>query len=203
MGDAADVTGEESTWPDGQLLIRARSDPAAFSRLYRRHYDGIFRYCLHRLFDRAAAEDATSAVFLRMLERLDRFSGDEELDLRNWLLAIATNLINDQCRRRRLWERFLKLQGRPSAAHRQPPEHSPEADERLAHLQKAIRGLKPREQALITLRFFEDLDIQQIAQALGGSPATVRSQLSRALRRLRRRLETPESDSSTKVSNHV
>lgn len=50
------------------LVIQARIDRAAFVQLYRRHYDTIFRYCVHRLFDRAAAEDVTSEVFLKMVE---------------------------------------------------------------------------------------------------------------------------------------
>jgi RNA polymerase sigma-70 factor (ECF subfamily) len=69
---------------DGQLVAEARNDPAAFGRLYRRHYDTVFRYCVHRLFERQAAEDVTSAVFLKVVENLGRFKGTE-LQFRNWL----------------------------------------------------------------------------------------------------------------------
>ena len=48
---------------DKQLIELARSDAAAFSKLYRRHYDTIFRYCAHRLFDRHIAEDVNPAFF--------------------------------------------------------------------------------------------------------------------------------------------
>ena len=62
---------------DSGLLIQARRDRAAFVQLYRRHYDVIFRYCAHRLFDRAAAEDVTSEVFLKMVENFHCFKGTE------------------------------------------------------------------------------------------------------------------------------
>jgi len=189
--DAAGVS-DTSAAPQG-LVHRAREDADAFARLYRRHYDAVFRYCAHRLFDRAAAEDATSATFLKAVESLVGFSGDERA-FRNWLYAIATNHINTQFRRARLWERFLKSRRPEPPAQRPAGERAPEADERTALLKQAIRGLKPRQQALITLRYFEDLDAGEIARVLGGSAATVRSQLSRALTRLRRRMHAAGID---------
>ena len=51
----ADPPAEES------LVEKARQDPEAFAELYRRYYSGVFRYCVHRLLDRTAAEDVTAA----------------------------------------------------------------------------------------------------------------------------------------------
>ena len=50
------------------LIEEARTNYNAFSVLYRRHYDALFKYCVHRLFDRHLAEDITSQVFLRVVE---------------------------------------------------------------------------------------------------------------------------------------
>jgi RNA polymerase sigma factor (sigma-70 family) len=70
-----------------------------------------------------------------------------------------------------------------------PPETAVEgpADlvgERVALL-AALRKLPPRQRAVVVLRHWEDLTDRQIAAALGCSPGTVRSQLSRALAKLR------------------
>jgi RNA polymerase sigma factor (sigma-70 family) len=46
-------------------------------------------------------------------------------------------------------------------------------------------ALKPRHQTIITLRFFENLKVTEIAEVLGSSPGTVRSQMARALAKLR------------------
>ena len=70
-------------------------------------------------------------------------------------------------------------------------------------LRQAIGKLQPREQAVITLRFFEDLDAARIAEILGGSPATVRSQLSRALTQLRRHMRSAEVDAPWEVETYV
>ena len=53
---------------DQDILIKeACSDPDAFAQLYRMHYDGVFRYCCHRLFNRQSAEDVTSTVFFKVM----------------------------------------------------------------------------------------------------------------------------------------
>ena len=52
-------------------------------------------------------------------------------------------------------------------------------------LMEALRGLAPRQRAAVVLRYFCDLDDATIADLLNCSPATVRSQVSRALARLR------------------
>ena len=67
------------------LIARARDDTTAFVQLYRSHYDAIFRYCVHRLFERAKAEDATSEVFLKVIENIHGFKGNEQ-QFRYWLL---------------------------------------------------------------------------------------------------------------------
>jgi RNA polymerase sigma-70 factor (ECF subfamily) len=171
---------------DGGLVIQACSDRAAFVQLYRRHYDAIFRYCAHRLFNRAAAEDVTSEVFLKMVEKFHGFRGNE-IQFRNWLYRIATNAVNNHLRRTNRRNRLIR------AAH----EHTNslvadcgESSERLALLKEVMLSLKPRYQTIITLRFFENLKLTEIAEVLGSSPGTVRSQLARALAKLRAKMNS-------------
>jgi RNA polymerase sigma-70 factor (ECF subfamily) len=62
--------------------------------------------------------------------------------------------------------------------------------ENLALVKEAVLALKPRYQTIITLRFFENLKLTEIAEVLGSSPGTIRSQLARALAKLRKKLAT-------------
>ena len=59
-------------------------------------------------------------------------------------------------------------------------------------MREAVLALKPRYQAIITLRFFENLKLTEIAEVLGDSPGTVRSQIARALARLRRKIASAQ-----------
>ena len=62
-------------------------------------------------------------------------------------------------------------------------------------LYQAILGLKPRDQAVVVLRFFEHKSHEQIAAVLGERPGTIRVALSRALDRLRQDLKVTSDDS--------
>jgi len=84
------------------------NSPAVFTELFRRHYDRVFRYCVHRLFNRHIAEDVTSTVFLKVVENLSKFRGDED-DFRNWLYRVATNQINQHLRKAKRRADSLKV----------------------------------------------------------------------------------------------
>jgi RNA polymerase sigma-70 factor (ECF subfamily) len=175
---------ESKAADDGQLLAEALSDPAVFVRLYRRHYDAVFRYCAHRLFDRHTAEDITGEVFLKVVENLGRFRGNER-QFRTWLYKIATNAVNDHLRRTARGD-GLYINSREQVDVQ--VFDCRESSEKLALLREAVLSLKPRYQTIITLRFFENMKLTEVAEVLGSSPGTIRSQLSRALAKLRKKL---------------
>jgi len=171
---------------NNDLIVQARTSYNAFALLYRRNYDAIFKYCVHRLFDRHLAEDMASQVFLKVVENLDRFRGNER-QFRNWLYKVASNAVNDHLRKTSRRNSLLKN------AHEQVHSHGADCGEpskKLALLREAVLSLKPRYQAIITLRFFENLKLTEVAEVLSCSPGTVRSQLARALAKLRKKLAT-------------
>jgi len=191
------VDNDSKTADDSQLIAEACSSPAAFVRLYRRHYDAVFRYCVHRLFERQAAEDVTSDVFLKAVENIHRFKGNEQ-QFRNWLYRIATNAVNNYLRKTARRNRLLKV------AHEQADSQVADCVEladKLALLKEAVFALRPRYQTIITLRFFENLKLTEIAEVLGSSPGTVRSQLARALVKLRKVLDTEFTEKSEAIEN--
>jgi RNA polymerase sigma factor (sigma-70 family) len=172
---------------DGQLIERARNDAGAFAQLYRRHYDAVFRYCTHRLFDRHLAEDVTSTVFLDVVKNFYKFTGDER-QFRNWLYTIATAAVNDHLRRKFRWENLLPWVSRENHQITNETAANDVSDRRFAVLKEAMLSLQPKYQTIITLRFFENLKFDQIAEVLGASSGTVRSQLTRGLVKLREKM---------------
>jgi len=182
---------------NGQLIADAHWDPAAFVQLYRRHYDAVFRYCVHRLFQRQTAEDVTSQVFLKVVENLGRFKGSE-WQFRNWLYKIATNAVKSYLRKTAHRNGFLK---RAREQANSQVSNCVESSEKLALLREAVFTLKPRYQTIITLRFFEKLKFVEIAQVLGSSPGTVRSQLARALSKLRKVLAAEFTEKAEVIEN--
>jgi len=175
---------------DEDILIReACTDAAAFARLYRMHYDTVFRYCVRRLFNRHTAEDVTSTVFFRAMRRIGSFKGSAS-GFRNWLYRIATNAVNDHLRTAKRRAEAIRTLAREGAHGRVGCAGADcEFQETTLLVKQALLRLKPTYQAVITLRFFEKMKLVEIAEILGQNPATIRSQLSRALNRLRRELD--------------
>ena len=81
-----------------RLIRRAkRGDPQAFEEIYDEHQPAIYRYCVCRVGSDAVAEDLTSEVFVRLVEKIDDFTYRGR-PLLAWLYTIARNLVNDHHR---------------------------------------------------------------------------------------------------------
>jgi len=176
------------------LIRRACSDPEAFAELYLLHYKDVFYYCVRRLFDRHSAEDVTSTVFFKVMRKLDTFDGGAT-DFRSWLFRIATNAVNDHLRSAK-----RRADAAEKAVIKTPTKYvfaidcNEELLEKKAILKQAMLSLKPKYQTVITLRFFENMKLTEIAACLGKKPSTVRSWLQRATIKLRKKLEAAKKE---------
>ena len=177
----------ERTAIDG-LVQRAGVEAGALSQLYELYYERIFRFCVHRLFSKEVAEDVTSTVFLKVAGGIRSFGGRTERDFRNWLYAIAANQANAYIRKTSRRIRLLAESASSlTAATANSDENNSELD--WPRLYAAIMKLKPEHQTIITLRFFENMKFEQIAEILDAREATVRVTLHRILGKLRKHLQ--------------
>ncbi len=167
------------------LVLRARTEADALAGLYELYYERIFRFCVHRLFSKEAAEDVTSTVFLEVARKIRTFTGRTEPDFRNWLYAIAANQANSYIRKTSRRKKLLEKAAAPAVLLRKN-EAAGELD--WPTLYKAILKLPAKHQTIITLRFFENADFEQIAKIINARPSTVRVTLHRILKELRRLL---------------
>jgi RNA polymerase sigma-70 factor (ECF subfamily) len=106
-------------------------------------------------------------------------------DPQRWFLGIVAN----QCRslRRARWWSTTRLADVPGTVS--APDEQIVRDE---DLRQAIRRLRPQERAVVTLHYFLDLPLEEVAAATRQSVAAVRSQVYRALHKMRPSLEIPE-----------
>lgn len=169
------------------LVRQAHDDAESLGQLYDRYNPDIFRYSVHRLFVRQAAEDVTSEVFLQVARRIRTFPGQTEQDFRNWLYAIATNQVNAYIRSTRRRKVLLE-----AATREQRVRLASSADQQgglqWADLYAAIATLSARDQTIVTLRGLEGLPYERIAAVLNMKTGAVRMAFSRALQELRARL---------------
>ena len=157
---------------------------ADFDRLYRQEAQGLYGFLAYRTGDRALAEDLLADTFERALRArrgFDRRRGTE----RNWLYAIALNLLRDNARR-------AATEGRAVERVSSGAPHVADSDaagvERRDELQRAMATLAEEEREAIALRFGAELTVPEMAEVLSLPLSTVEGRVYRALRKLRERL---------------
>ena len=182
----AKIAGQKGS---DDLVLRARTDADALGRLYDSYYEPIFRFCLCRVFHRETAEDVTSTVFLNVARGISSFEGRTEPDFRNWLYRIAANHANAHVRKTSRRKQLLtEAAGSIVASRTESTGDPPQFDWPM--LYAAILTLKPKHQTIIILRFFENMEFEEIAKIVKARPVAVRVALHRALKKLGAYLET-------------
>lgn len=172
---------------DDMLAAAARADHGAYSVLYQRYLDPVFRYCFVRLQSRDAAEDVTSEVFLKALAGIHTYRGG---NFSAWLFRIAHNEVIRSYRRRAnrlLGDAGDLVDGAPS------PETHVEQQADRAQLMLALAQLSEEQRTVVELRLAGWAG-GQIAAATGKSPAAVKMLRYRAIIRLRTILAGQEDD---------
>jgi RNA polymerase sigma-70 factor (ECF subfamily) len=160
-----------------------------FEQLIDRHHDELFAY-LWRLLGKERGSDVTlevedliQEVFLRAYESYGRLRPDS--NTRAWLYKIATNCAFTQLRRVRKW-RDKALNREHSTMKSSFSTGSPNMAEQL---RKLVSDLPAKQRACVTLRYLQDLEYSEIAQALDCSQESARANVYQAIQRLRAALK--------------
>jgi RNA polymerase sigma factor (sigma-70 family) len=175
---------------DSVLVARAvRGDAGAYEEIVQRYQQVAFRTAYVITGSAADAEDAAQEGFVKAYRALDRFRLDAPL--RPWLLRIVANEARNRVRssgRRQRLELQMTEGFRPGDAAPSPEAVAVGLDERR-RLLAMVNALAEEDRGVIACRFFLQLNVEETAAALGIAEGTVKSRLSRALARLRTRVE--------------
>jgi RNA polymerase sigma-70 factor (ECF subfamily) len=151
-------------------------------RLYRGR---VFRYILFATRDEDVAESLTQDCFMRAHTAQASFRG--ECAMSTWLMRIAVNLVRDHQRsmKLRFWRRAAMLDASEMSDRLPDTQSSTEqrliAQERVATVWRAVETLSERQRSIFLLRFVEELELPEIAEAMRMNVNTVKSHLYRAL----------------------
>ena len=138
---------------------------------------------------KAIAEDAVQEALARAWEKAER--GEQIESLKAWVAVVATNIMRSGFRRI-LAERRAVTRGGGHAVLAWAKEIGA-ADERV-DVTRAIQSLPLRHREVLVLRYFADLGLADIAQALGTSEGAVKGTLHRARAALARALGDPQQE---------
>jgi RNA polymerase sigma-70 factor, ECF subfamily len=177
---------------DDELLLLARTRPAAFGAFYRRHAEALLRFFARRTFDPEAAAELTAETFASALEGCRRFrprgAGGEA-----WLYAIARHQLAHFFRRGAVDARARQRLGLPeqevSDQDYERIEELMDFDQVRRSVADAFSLLSDEQREAVTLRVVEGRSYAEVAEVLGSTEQAARARVSRGLKRLSGLLE--------------
>ena len=168
------------SWKDG--------DEDAFGALVKLYADRLLGYLVRLTGSRDQAEELFQETFMRAYLNSSKFRADAAF--KPWLFRIASRLTIDSWRmskRRPGTVSLMDEEGGVCADLSSPGDSPDEAmgrAEMKSQVRNAVDTLPPRQRAALVLAYFEGLSYREIAEVLGCSTGTIKTQMSRAMKKL-------------------
>ena len=150
----------------------------------------VYRHCFQMLKNKEEAEDAAQETMLRAFRAFPRHNGT---GVATWLFRIAHNICLDIFKSARyrkektMLTNYTETYGDTPSTEKTPEQHYIQ-NEQSTYILQAIQKLDLLDQTLLSLYYQQGLRYHELAQATGVSEGTVKSRLSRAKEKLRKRL---------------
>ena len=181
-----------STSSESEVIERLKlGDHAAFEEIYRRHRRRVYSVCVRVTHNSAEAEELTQDVFLRLFRKIGTFRG--EASFGSWLYRVALNVGLMHARHERLVQ-FVSL-------NEDGESEADDADQQLGRddaqlvgsvnritLLAAIQRLAPGYRMVLWLHDVLGYQHAEIAEIMGGTIGTSKSQLQKARMKIRAEL---------------
>lgn len=178
-----------------------RQDPELLDQLIETYQHRLMRYLMFLTGKREVAEDLFQEVWIRVLRRGSQYNGKARFD--TWIFTIARNLVIDLSRKRTMASLDEMREGGEDERPFEIAEESPspldryEFQENAAELAVVLQTLEPSYREVLTLRFHEEMSLEQIATFTRAPLSTVKSRLYRGLAALKPALLTLRSRPKT------
>jgi RNA polymerase sigma-70 factor (ECF subfamily) len=168
-----------------------RQDPDLLDQLIEAHQHRLMRYLMFLTNKREVAEDLFQEVWIRVLRNGAQYNGKARFD--TWLFTIARNLVIDLSRKRtmasldEMQEVSAENEARPFEIVQEGPGplEQLQCREDASEVQAVMRTLDTTYREVLTLRFQEELSLEEIAAVTRAPLSTVKSRLYRGLAALK------------------
>jgi RNA polymerase sigma-70 factor (ECF subfamily) len=186
------------------LLARLKEgDEAAFTALYRRHKDAVYRFALLYCGSAGTAADVTQDTFMHLIARANQFDPTRGT-VGSWLCGVARNIARRHMGEAREESRdpaelHDDRQAQPALTEAETPLERVLRNEAAEQVRTAIARLAPHYRDVLILCELSGLSYAETAQVCGLEIGTVRSRLSRARAALAQHL-APYGDAKEAVS---
>tara|TARA_R110002051_G_scaffold311254_1_gene385049 strand:- start:81798 stop:82358 length:561 start_codon:yes stop_codon:yes gene_type:complete len=159
-----------------------QNDQIAFNFLLDNYWNDVYAFQLKRTQNENDAEDVTIQAFSKAFDKINTY--DDKYNFKTWLITISKNIHIDLVRKQ---QKTIKNTSKDSDDNyfqiiddSPTPEDKIITEQNLAKLLKDIKKLKPHYQAVINLRYFQELSYKEISTALKEPINNVKVKLLRA-----------------------
>jgi len=161
-----------------------KGDTNAFAVLVDRYKDMVFTLSLKMLKGREEAEEVSQDIFLKIYKSLNKFNGESKLS--TWIYKVAFNTCLDRLKKNKRLQPFAGLDEftEPEALSLMNVLDSIEDKERKQMIQDCMHLLPGEDSFLLTLYYFEEQSLEEIAKIIGITPNNVKIRLYRSRKKL-------------------
>ncbi len=173
---------QEQSW----IASARNGDEAAFGELVQKYQKRVYALTVRMCPTPELAEEAAQEAFLSAWQGLPFFRGDAAFS--TWLYRLASNACVDLLRKERRHQGTSlddDAVGAEIPDTKPTPEEAAETKELRAQIEAGLRQLSPEHRAVLILREIQQLNYEEIADALSLDLGTVKSRISRGRRQLR------------------
>ncbi|HEX9805207.1 MAG TPA: RNA polymerase sigma factor [Candidatus Dojkabacteria bacterium] len=173
-----------------KLVEQAKSEMSAFNSIYQYFLPKIYGYVYNRVNgDRHVCEDLTSMIFEAVVLSLPNYRVQEGGTFKAFIYRIAHNKVIDYYNKNK--RGFLsifskKIENEPSF------ENDPQDTNILESeiIKKELSNLRPKDQLILSLKYYSELENNEIAEVLDTKVSNVSVLIHRALKKLREKVKS-------------
>jgi len=163
-----------------ELVRMAKTDDNAFQTLYNYYFPEILGYIYKRVGSKEVTEDLVSVIFIKVFTNLNKYKSNS---FRAWLYRIATNSLIDYYRKNsRVSEINIEDVNEPQSIASTPIEDVQKKQD-MEMIKDILNSLPQRYKEILHLKFFSELNIEEISKVMDISVGNVSAITNRALKK--------------------
>ena len=167
-----------------QAAKAGRSD--AMGQLYDIYAVAIYKFVFYKTMHKETAEDLTSKVFFKVLEKLETFNS-EKSSFRTWLYTVARNTVIDHYRTQK---KNKNIDDVWDLSSKEKVDDIVENRMQLEKVQEALKDLKIEQREIVLLRVWQGMSYKEIAEVTGSTEAACKMSYSRSMKIVKENIVT-------------
>ena len=170
---------------DTILIEQAQAgQSAAFTELYQRYVDKIYKFVFYKTMHKETAEDLTSKVFFKVLKKINTYK-EGNASFQTWLYTVARNTVIDHYRSQK---KDYNIDDIWDLSNKEDVAENVEVSMQIEKVKEYLKDLKTDQREIMMLRLWQGLSYKEIAEVIGKSEANCKMIYSRTVKKMRENL---------------